>query len=160
VLQQILFNNVPTSALGAQTLTVSVPADQNNANNAATFTQQVQCDTIGYAQNPTQSGSVGFNTGAGLIAVRHEIPANIETFVKSVSNYFPATASVAGNTMKGILLDGNGVILDSTAVLLLLLECLVQNKISTLSMELLMFQVAIYVGFRQDANTTRVFPIC
>lgn len=156
----VLFNNVPTSALGAQILTVSVPADEVNTNNAATFTQQVQCDTLGYAQNPTQSGSVGFNTGAGLIAVRHEIPSNIETFVKSVSNYFPTTASVAGNTMKGILMDGNGVILDSTAVITITAGMLgAKQDFNFINGAIDVSGGVIYVGFRQDANaTTGYFP--
>ncbi len=151
----LLFNNVPTSALGAQTLTVSVPADQNNANNALTFNQQIKCDTIGYAQSPVQSGAVGFNTGAGLIAVRHEIPANIQTFVKSVSNYFPATANVAGNTMKGILLDGNGVILDSTASFTITAGMLnTKQDFNFINGAINVAGSTIYVGFRQDANAT------
>jgi hypothetical protein len=151
----LLFNNVPTNVLGAQTLTVSVPADQNNANNSLTFNQHVKCDTIGYAQSPVQSGSVGFNTGAGLIAVRHQIPANIQTFVKSVSNYFPATASVAGNTMKGILMDGNGVILDSTAAITITAGMLnTKQDFNFINGAINVAGSTIYVGFRQDANAT------
>ncbi len=151
----VLFNNVPTVTLGAQTLTVSIPADQNNTNNSRTFTQKVQCDTIGYAQNSVQSGAVGFGTGAGLIAVRHAIPNTIDTYVKSVSNYFPVTANVAGNTMKGILLDGNGVILDSTNVISITAGMLgTKQDFAFLNGAIDVSGSVIYVGFRQDANTT------
>lgn len=156
----LLFNNVPTSALGAQTITVSIPSDENNANNSRSFTQQVQCDTISYAQSPVQSGAVGFNTGAGLIGVRHTIPNNITTYVKSVSNYFPITAAVAGNTMKGILLDGNGVILDSTAVISVTAGMLgTKQNFDFINGAIDVSGGVIYVGFRQDANaTTGYFP--
>lgn len=156
----ILFNDVPTIALGAQTLTVSIPADQINTNNSATFTQQVLCDTIGYAQSPVQSGAVGFGTGAGLLAVRHEIPSTLETFVKSVSNYFPIAAANAGNTMKGILLDGNGVILDSTAAITITAGMLgTKQNFNFINGAIDVSGNTIYVGFRQDANVvTGYFP--
>lgn len=149
----LLFNNVPTGTLGTQTLTVSVPADQNNTNNSRTFTQKVQCDTISYAQSPVQSGAVGFNTGAGLIANKFTIPNTIETFVKSVSNYFPTTANNAGNTMKGILLDANGVILDSTAVINVTAGMLgTKQNFDFINGAIDVSGGDIYVGFRQDAN--------
>jgi hypothetical protein len=151
----LLFDNVPTSTLGSQTLTISLPADQNNTNNSLSFTQQVQCDTISYAQSPVQSGGVGFNTGAGLIANKFTIPSTIETYVKSVSNYFPIAASNAGNTMKGILLDGNGVILDSTAVINVTAGMLgTKQNFDFINGAIDVSGGDIYVGFRQDANTT------
>ena len=151
----VLFNNVPTVTLGSRTLTVSIPSDENNTNNSRTFTQNVHCDTIGYAQNSVQSGSVGFNTGAGLIGVRHIISNTIETYVKSVSNYFPVTASIAGNTMKGILLDGNGVILDSTDLITITAGMLgTKQDFAFLNGAIDVSGGTIYVGFRQNANAT------
>jgi hypothetical protein len=151
----LLFENVPTSSLGAQTLTISIPADEVNTNNSRTFTQQVQCDTISYAQSPVQSGGVGFNTGAGLIANKFTIPNNIETYVKSVSNYFPTAASNTGNTLKGILLDGNGVILDSTAVITITAGMLgTKQNFDFLNGAIDVSGGDIYVGFRQDANAS------
>lgn len=156
----LLFNNVPTSALGTQTLTVSIPADENNTNNSRTFTQQVQCDTIGYVQTPVQSGGVGFSTGAGLIGVRHTIPNNIDTYVKSVSNYFPPAATNAGNTIKGILLNGSGVILDSTDLITITTAMLgTKQNFNFLNGAIDVSGGVIYVGFRQTANAvTGYFP--
>ncbi len=156
----ILFNNVPTISLGAQIITVTIPTDEVPANNTGTFTQNVQCDTISYVQSPVQSGAVGFNTGAGLIAVRHNIPNNIETYVKSVSNYFPATASNAGNTLKGILMDANGVILDSTNLITITAPMLgTKQNFDFINGAIDISGGVIYVGFRQTANaTTGYFP--
>lgn len=156
----LLFNNVPTVNLGSQTLTISIPNDQDNANNSRTFTQKVQCDTISYVQTPVQSGGVGFNTGAGLIGVRHVIPNNIETHVKSVANYFPTAAANAGNTIKGILLDGNGVIIDSTALITITAGMLgTRQSFDFINGAIDVSGGTIYVGFRQTANaTTGYFP--
>ncbi len=156
----LLFNNVPTISLGAQTITVTIPADENNTNNSRTFTQQVQCDTIGYAQSPVASGGVGFNTGAGLIAVRHVIPTGIETYVRSVSNYFPTAANNAGNTLKGILMDGSGTIIDSTALITITAGMLgTKQNFDFLNGNIDVSGDTIYVGFRQTANTvTGYFP--
>lgn len=158
--EQLLFNNVPSINLGNQTLTVSIPSDQNLSNNSRTYTQKVLCDTISYAQSPVQSGAVGFNTGAGLIAVKHVIPSNIETYVASVSNYFPLTASNAGNTMKGILLDGNGTIIDSTALFTITAPMLgTKQNFDFINGAIDVSGTTIYVGFRQSANaTTGYFP--
>lgn len=156
----ITFNNVPSVNLGAQSLTVTIPTDENPGNNTQTYTQLIQCDTISYAKSPVQSGGVGFNTGAGVIGVRHAIPNNIETFVKSVSNYFPIAPSNAGNTIKGLLLDGNGVILDSTNLITITAPMLgTKQNFDFLNGAIDVSGGVIYVGFRQTANaTTGYFP--
>lgn len=156
----LLFNNVPTINLGTQTLTVSIPNDENNTNNTQTFTQQVQCDTLSYAQTPVQNGGVGFNTGTGLIANRHVIPNNIDTYVKSVSNYFPTATNNAGNTIKGILLNGSGQIIDSTALITITTAMLgTKQNFDFINGAIDVSGTTIYVGFRQTANaTTGYFP--
>lgn len=158
--ETVLFTSVPTANLGSQTLTVSLPPDDNPTNNVQTYTQQIQCDTISYAQSPVQSGGVGFNTGAGLIANRHEIPSGLATYVKSVSNYFPNSTDITGNTLKGILINGNGVIIDSTNLISLTAAMLgTKQDFDFLNGAIDVSGDTIYVGFRQTANaTTGYFP--
>lgn len=151
----LLFTNVPTINLGTQTITVSIPSDENPANNSQTFNQNVLCDKIGYAQGTTQTGAVGFNTGAGVIAVKHEIPNTIETYVKTVSNYFPVATSNSGNTIKGLLFDTNGVKIDSTAVITITPAMLgTKQDFDFINGNINVAGQTIYVGFRQVANTT------
>ncbi len=158
--ETLLFSNVPTSNLGAQTITVSIPADDNPANNSQIFDQQIQCDTIGYVQTPVPTGGVGFNTGAGLIGVMHTIPATLPTFVKSVSNYFPPATTSAGNTIKGILLSGTGVILDSTNLITITAAMLgTKQDFDFINGAVDVSGGVMYVGFRQTANAvTGYFP--
>ncbi len=153
--ETVLFTGVPSDNLGTQTLTVSIPNDQVPINNTQTFDQQVMCDTISYAQTPVQSGGVGFNTGSGLIANRYEIPPGLMTNVKSVSNYFPNSADIAGNTLKGILLNGNGVIIDSTNLITTTAAMLgTKQNFDFINGGIDVSGDTIYVGFRQTANAT------
>ena len=158
--EMLLFNNVPTSNLGSQTITIAIPADENNANNTQVFNQQVQCDTIGYTQGTVQGGGVGFNTGTGVIAVRHEIPMNIPTFVADVSNYFPVAANNSGNTMKGLLFNSTGAILDSTNLFTITAVMLGTKQVfSFINGAIDISGETIYVGFRQTPNpNTGYFP--
>lgn len=156
----LLFNNVPSINLGTQTVTISIPADQNNSNNSQVFNQKVQCDTIGYAQNSTQGGGVGFNTGTGLIGVKHTIPGNIDTYVKSISNYFPTATANTGNTLKGLLLNSAGVIIDSTSLITITAGMLgTKADFNFINGAIDVSGTDIYLGFRQTANaTTGYFP--
>jgi hypothetical protein len=158
--ETLLFANVPATNFGSQTITVSIPVDDDPANNSQIFEQQVQCDTIGYVQTPVQSGGVGFNTGAGLIGVMHTVPATLPTFVKSVSNYFPISADNAGNTIKGILLSSTGVILDSTNLITITAAMLgTKQDFDFINGAVDVSGGVMYVGFRQTANAvTGYFP--
>ncbi|WP_107038898.1 T9SS type A sorting domain-containing protein [Brumimicrobium mesophilum] len=156
----ILFINVPTSNTGSQVISVSLPADENVANNTAIFNQQVQCDSIGYNQGPVQGSGVGFNTGTGVIAVRHEITSSQPTFVKEVTNYFSVSANNTGNTIKGLLLDASGTIIDSTNLITITAAMLgTKQEFSFLNGNVDVSNDTIYVGFRQTANIfTGYFP--
>ncbi|RYM33522.1 T9SS type A sorting domain-containing protein [Brumimicrobium glaciale] len=158
--ETLLFNNVPTLNNGSQTLTVSIPADDDITNNTQVFNQQVQCDTIGYTQGSVQGSGVGFNTGTGVIAVRHEITSNFPTFVENVSNYFPVSVDNSGNTMKGLLINEAGTILDSTNLFTITAAMLGTKQIfSFINGAIDVSGDTIYVGFRQTANLiTGYFP--
>ena len=156
----VVFTNVPTVNLGSQTIIISLPSDDNPSNNSLTFNQEVQCNKIGYAQGSTQSGGVGFNTAAGVIAVKHVIPNTIETYVKTVSNYFPSETNNTGNTIKGLLFNTNGVKIDSTATITITTGMLgTKQDFNFINGGINVAGETIYVGFRQIANaTTGYFP--
>ena len=77
------------SALGTNTLLVSVPADDNNANNSATITQNVTSGNFSFKYPGTSSsGGVGFNGNAGVFvgkftttypALLHQVNVDITT---------------------------------------------------------------------------------
>lgn len=61
----VTFDNFNPTITGANTVTVSVPSDQNNINNTMTKSLETNLNTYSYAQGTTPAGGVGFNTATG-----------------------------------------------------------------------------------------------
>lgn len=96
--------------IGNNTITVAVLPDQNNANNSLTFNQSISCTTWGVGQSPmTYSGSVGFNTGEGMILSRFQVPTT-QTVVGANLAISTNTAN-SGNSIYAALVDNSGAVL-------------------------------------------------
>jgi len=61
----VTFDNFNPTNIGANTVTVSVPSDQNNINNTMTKSLETNLNTYSYAQGTTPAGGVGFNSATG-----------------------------------------------------------------------------------------------
>jgi hypothetical protein len=61
----VTFDNFNPIITGANTVTVSVPSDQNNINNTLTKSLETNLNTYSYAQGTTPTGGVGFNGATG-----------------------------------------------------------------------------------------------
>ncbi|MDI1353399.1 MAG: T9SS type A sorting domain-containing protein [bacterium] len=102
---------------GAETVSVSVPGDQNNTNNSVVFSQSVTCNLWG--QNPAIGNytynAVGFNTGSGIIATPYLNPvaSNLTGLRGAVSTNTPSV----GNNVYGVLLNAIGAVLATTNTL-------------------------------------------
>ncbi|MGZ3932135.1 MAG: CARDB domain-containing protein, partial [Bacteroidia bacterium] len=98
------------AAQGLNTITVGVPADQNNANNSLTFKQKVSCNAQGTAQTPmSYTGSVGYGTGSGIIAADFRTP--VAATVTGANLAISTGTANAGNPVYAVLLDNTGTIL-------------------------------------------------
>jgi len=98
---------------GLNTLSVTVPSDQNNVNNLATYPQSVTCST--WAQNPasgTYTNAIGFTTGTGIIAAKmfNPVTSTLTGINFALSNDLTAV-NIAGY---GVLLNASGSILATT----------------------------------------------
>jgi hypothetical protein len=102
---------------GLNNITVSIPADQNNANNTAAWTQSVTCDLVAIppvipAGSYTSQGyGAGANT-AGLIYTFKHTPGS-NAALKGVNVVVPsfANAQNLGKNLYAVLLDANGAII-------------------------------------------------
>ncbi len=146
-------------AQGNNTLTVSVPSDQNNTNNISMFKQKVTCGVMGVCETPsTYSASVGFNTGSGIIGYKFQTPASAT--VTGVNLAISTNTPAAGNLAWGVLLDITGTILASTNSI-----TIVPGIFGTIQTFTFAFPVAItgatdyYVGFAQPVNAIGYFPV-
>lgn len=104
----VTFATYTPSALGSQTLTVTIPTDQNQDNNIKVLTQSLTCNQAGNGQ-PTNdyfqlvsfqgilAGKFNFNRQATMKAVRMSI-----------------TSTGLNDVVHGVLLNANGVVLART----------------------------------------------
>lgn len=100
---------------GTQTVTVTVPADQLNGNNVGTYLQQVTCDIGGQnpATNTFTSNSVGFGTGAGIIAASYLNP--VTSTLTGLRGAISTNTAAVGNAVYGVLLSSTGAILATSS---------------------------------------------
>lgn len=61
----VTFDSYSPTLVGANTVTVSIPADQNNPNNSLVKNLETNLNTYSYAQGTTPGGGVGFNSATG-----------------------------------------------------------------------------------------------
>ncbi len=96
---------------GLNTLSVTVPSDQNNINNSSAYSQSVTCNE--WAQNPATgsytSQSVGFDTGEGVIGVSYLNP--VTSTLSGVRVAISTNTQTIGKSLYGSLLSATGATL-------------------------------------------------
>jgi len=149
-----LFN---PQTLGANTVSVSVPPDQNNVNNSATYAQSVTCNE--WAQNPASgsytSNSVGFGTGSGILATPflNPVASNLAGIRGAISN----NAASTGKNVYGVLLSSTGATLATTnTITISTLSTFVTFTFAT--PQSLAANTTYYLGVAQTANATAYYP--
>jgi hypothetical protein len=99
--------------MGASTIAVTVPVDQNNLNNVRTFNNMVTCNTAGFAENPVNyTQSVGFNTASGILSTLVQLP--VSATVTGVNMAISSNTASVGNGVYGVILDNTGTILSTS----------------------------------------------
>lgn len=106
---------------GASTITVSVPADQNNANNQAVANQSVTCEMMALAQPSSAvnnySVGVGFTSSGASILLRFT-PAVTSTIV-GIDLAIGNDPSNVGKSVFGLLASNTGAFMAATNTLVL-----------------------------------------
>lgn len=153
------FANFSGTALGFNNMTVSVPNDDVNANNARSWVQR-QTDSI-YSFNDsslTGLGGVGYNTGSGLLLTRYSVTGHrsIRAARMRISN----TAAIIGNGLYAVVLNDSGVILAQSAPRVIAAADTAQWVVFTFPNPVNVNNGNFYIGMAQPANaTTGYFPM-
>jgi hypothetical protein len=148
---------VPTTN-GTNTVTVSVPSDDNNANNSVNTTQLVNNIAFSYADNSAVTSSVGYNTGSGIIADKYTIQGS--GYVTNVKVFIGNDAATTGNTVYAVVLDAAGTIIGQSSNYTVLAGDLNAFKTFTINTPPNVSNADFYVGLAQTANTlTGYFPV-
>ncbi len=105
----ITFTGFNPSSKGVNDVTVSVPADDNNANNSASYYQEVTDYTYNYADTAAIADGIGFNEDEGMMLAKFHVHGSkaVEAAMVNVSG------SAAGNQLFGVLLDTSGNLLST-----------------------------------------------
>jgi hypothetical protein len=149
----------PTLA-GLNTLSVSVPNDDVNSNNSATYSQSVTCNQ--WAMNPatgTYTGAVGFNTGSGIIAVNY--PNTSASSLTGINVGISTGTTSVGNSVWATLLSSTGNTIATTNTVSITNGMLGTTQTFTFAApQNLSASTDYYLGLAQSANTTTgYFPI-
>ena len=158
--QTVNFNAWTPTALGANTLNVSVPADQVNTNNSSNFNTTVGCNAYGAAQNPiSYTGAVGFGTGSGILSTPFQ--TTVATTVSGVNVAISNNTAAVGRNVYGVILSNTGTILATSTNTL----TIASGDLSTIktfnfspSVNVAANQL-VYYGLAQTANATAYYPI-
>ena len=102
----VTFGGYTPTAVGMNTLTVSVPADDNTGNDSNVWGQEVTNDTYRYADTAAASTSYGLNS-AGLWLVKHT--TSQPKALMSTSVLFGNDPGVVGKQYYGVMTDDQGV---------------------------------------------------
>ncbi len=146
---------------GLNTISVSVPSDELNANNSQVYTQSVTCNE--WAINPANvsytTGSVGFNTGSGIIAATYTNPVT-STLTGIKASISTVTTSI-GNALWGALLNSTGSVIATTNTVTITNAMLgTPVSFSLTTPQALGAGSVYYLGIAQPANSsTGYFPM-
>ncbi len=112
----VLLPGFTPTAQGMHTVTAVVPPDQNNANNSASTTMSVTCETLintpPEITNAQYNSGVGFNTASGIIY--NQIRPTINTSVTAINIFIANNPASVGKPIYCVLGNSSGMILAYT----------------------------------------------
>jgi hypothetical protein len=155
----ITFPPLNPSNSGTNLIVVSVPGDQNNVNNSATYVQSVTCNE--WAQNPAAGGfthqAVGFNTGSGIIANLYPNP--VTSTLTGIRIAISTPTSALNQQVYGALLSNAGVLMATTNT-----RTITSNMLGTFQTftfatpQNLAASTSYFLGLAQTTGTMGYFP--
>ncbi len=156
----VSFSGFNPSNLGQNIISASVPADQNNANNSLSTKQNISCNTVGVSDTVLAGGSVGFNTGSGVLANLYQM-GNRPSRITSARIYISSSAANTGNKVRAIVVNSqNQIVAKSNPVILSSGDLGTLKAFAFTKAPLIAADSNYFVGLLQTANTvTGYFPL-
>jgi hypothetical protein len=105
--------DAPAANAGAQTILVTVPNDNNNANNTASRMQLLDCGSLQYASDENGYDSTGLPGTGGIMAVKFPVP-EIAIKVDAVTFRVSRDPNMNGESVSAVILDDYGNIVASS----------------------------------------------
>jgi hypothetical protein len=147
------------TALGINTVSVSIPAYDNSAYSERSVTQTVSATTLSYADGEDYIflKGVGFKNDAGLMLTKYQVssPTSINTVTVAISY---AEENI-GQTVYGVLLDAGGAILSRSTDYVLTSDDLGNKHTFALDKPTTFTNQDFYVGLAQTASAIPYYPL-
>ncbi len=141
--------------VGTNTVTVTVPADDDNSDNSLATTQAINTNTFSYADNSAAVRSVGFDTRAGIVSTKYYMNGNGS--VTDVNVFLVNSASSVGNTVYAVVLNAAGAIVGRSADFVITAGDLNKYKNFSIVVAPSLSNTEFYVGLAQTANATATY---
>lgn len=154
----VTFSPFTATTAGYNNISVSVPADQNTANDVQTWVQESTTDTYSYADSVlTGLGGVGYNTGSGLLLNRYYV--NGTGAINQVNVHIANNAATVGNPVYAVLIDTSGTIVAQSAPYTVTASDLNSWVTFALPNPVTLTDVDFLIGLAQPANATGYYPV-
>jgi hypothetical protein len=148
-----------TTALGVDTVSVSIPPYDNFAYVEKSVIQTVSASTLSYADGEELIPllGVGFENKAGLLLTKYQVsdPTSINTVTVAISS----GRENIGQTVYGVLLGADGMILSRSADYVLSSNDLGNRHTFTLDKSTTFTNQDFYVGLAQTASAIAYYPL-
>ncbi len=143
---------------GFTNISVVAPADQLNANNSRTWLQQVTDSIFSYADTVTVgNGSVGFNTGSGLLLNKYRINGTRQ--IRAARIRIANNAATVGNSVYAVVTNDTGTIIAQSAPITIATADLNTWVIFPFTVAPNITDTTFMIGLAQPANATGYFPV-
>ncbi|QEC45510.1 T9SS type A sorting domain-containing protein [Pseudobacter ginsenosidimutans] len=97
----------PVANQGSQTITISIPGDNDNTNNTCSRIQTLDCSSFQYASNENDSDSMGLPSTGGIMAVKITVPS-ISIKIDAINFRVSRDPNMNGHTVSAVILDDYG----------------------------------------------------
>ena len=153
----VTFDAYSNTTNGVNTVKVKVAADGNTSNDSLQASQNVTAKRFSYATNTAPTGTLGYNTGAGLFLTKYKAVGAwlVDSVRISIANN-PASAT---KRVFAVVLNSEGTIIAKSDTVTLVIGDLNTFKTFAITAPRTVSNEDFYVGLSQVANAVGYFPL-
>ena len=153
----VTFDAYSNTTNGVNTVKVKVAADGNTSNDSLQASQNVTAKRFSYATNTAPTGTLGYNTGAGLFLTKYKAVG--AWLVDSVRISIANNAASATKKVFAVVLNSEGTIIAKSDTVTLVTGDLNTFKTFAITAPRTVSNEDFYVGLSQVANAVGYFPL-
>lgn len=153
----VTFDAYNNTANGVNTVKVKVGADGNSSNDSLQASQNVTASRFSYSNNSASTGTLGYNTGSGLLLTKYKAVGAwlVDSVRISIANN-PASAT---KKVFAVVVNSEGTLIAKSDTVTLVAGDLNTFKTFAITAPRTVSNEDFYVGLSQVANAAGYFPL-